>query len=178
METFKNIPLYNYPIPFSRHQRGKSDLAKNKENVLVSSGNLFASIRNSVNGVNKESIVPRNPSVRSRSINLKEKVKIDVGRILVNRTGKQNFTVRNSEGEKKENIIRKNLGGRIKVTCSTERLIKKHSIPGCQTERFGKINAANQRHALQQAPNISMLSTNKFFEKLRAVQSKLDMFYC
>lgn len=178
METFKNLPQYNYPIPFSRHQRGKSDLSKNKENVFLASGNLLAGVRNSVNGGNKESIVLRNPSVRSRSINLKEKVRIDVGRILVNRTGKQNFTARNLDGERKENIVKKKLGARVKVTCSTERLIKKHSIPGCQTERFGKINGVNQRCTLQLAPNVSMLSTNKFFEKFRAIQSRLDMFYC
>ena len=176
MEALKNIQQYNYPIPFSKHNRGQSDLfkQKNKENLHLASSKVLSSIRNTVHGLKSASIILRNPSIRSRSINLNEKTKLDLGKVLVARNLKQNFTARNLENEKKELLPHRKSTERILITCSTDRPTKKPILP---TFHLDPYKQPISKSALQLAPSITMLSTNKFFEKFLSMQNKLEVFY-
>lgn len=174
MDSLKTIQQFKYPIPFSKHFRGKSDLLKNKENLHLASSKVLSSIRNTVHGIKNASIILRNPSIRSRSINLNEKNKLDLGKLVVTRTLKQNFTARNLENEKKELLPQRKSSERIIIACNTDRITKKEITPTFHSDRS---NPGIFKSNLQLAPSVTMLNTNKFFEKYLSTQHKLDLFY-
>lgn len=150
------------PKPLIRHIRRKSDTIYNKDayiNPQISTNRL----NNPVN-VCKTSLI-RNTSIRSTSIENKNKVCLDLSKIRhTKNTGSLNFSARNSDYHQKFSHIylRKKSTDHIITKQYTERLIKKETTQALESIAV---------------PDIEILGCNRFIERLNRFEPKLSQFY-
>lgn len=183
MERFKINPLSKNGTPIYRHSRRKSDQVSIKDSHISLVPHVSSiGIQNASKAFYRASILIRNPSIRSHSNDIKKKISLDLSKIRVNKnSGNLNFSARTTDYHQKFSHLyqRKLPNDKVVSNPCTERFYKREIEAEKEAikENVKPIRKSKDLAVLEPSPEVDLICSNRFCERLAATEEKLSKFY-
>ncbi|OMJ85413.1 hypothetical protein SteCoe_13250 [Stentor coeruleus] len=165
MDRFKIASLSRNPSSYYNHARRKSDQVSCNDNS-INWTSLISNKKLTNPGCSnqKAGIIIKNLHNRSNSGDVKKNVSLDLSKIrIIKNVGSCNNSARNPENLKLNiRCMRKKSGDFTMIVDNTDRMSCKENI---------------KPEVLESAPNVQMLCSNRFIDKISLYEDRLMRFY-